>query len=1444
MDEKANLEVGYGLSKGENAFAVGAEAARQALAGIKEHPISVVQVFASARYDLEELLKGIQEVVGNVPMVGATTAGEICNGVEREAVVVVALASPYLRVKVGVGQGVSKDWQQALIEAIATPEIIPFFSPPDNTIWSILTRQGKSAFALLFSPGTTRTADSRSFDILEVLKRLSQGRLPIMGAGAADDWRLEGNYVFWDGKVFPDSILVAVFETSLKFGISLAHGFRPTGQRAIVTRARGQEVLELDGRPAAEVYSRMLGLSRETLRGKHLTLTTGRPLGLADPYGQYSINAATFFTAKGGVRFTQPVPEGTALTLMDGDHDHLVAAGAEALRKALLRGSINDPGLVLVFSCALRSRILGPRVNEEISGMLDLAPQVPVLGYYSFGEQGLADDGVNRHNNEVIAVLALGRELSYAAEVAMENERLLLEVEHQEVSRLITVKRLEMEVAERQKTEVELRKSEELFNSFMKHLPGAAVIVDAQGRYLFVNETWERMSGKTREEALGKTADDIWRPEIAARFKEADHLAFATKQRQQTVVNHSQENEIQSWLISRFPILDQDGAPRLVGVVGIDISEQKLLKETLRETTDNLQALIQAAPLAIVALDPEGQVTMWNPAAERIFGWAAQEVLGREYPLIPKGNGNECQMIIKRVLNGESFSQLELRRQKKDGSPIDVALSVAPLRDAHGRINGVMALLADISEQKKTEASLQALIQASPLPIYVLDPEGRVQMWNPASERIYGWSEAEAVGQALPFVPERKQDEFRGLLQRSLRGESLAGVEVQRRRKDGKAIDIQVYTAPLYDSQGQITGVMTLNADITESKCSREALRKSEATLKGIFKAAPIGIGVVKNRKLGWANEQFTRMMGYTADELTGQSARIFFDSFEEYARVSRKCAEMMKKGRCNVETQWKGKDGRIIDVLISASAINPTKPDADVIFTAMDITERKQAEEAFKSLVYGAPIGIFITQGGKFKLVNPGFLKLTGYSEDDLLGVDALRYVPDEFKETVRTQAIQMLKGERTAPYEFQIVTKDGETRWVVETVTPTQYEGKKATLGFFLDINERAVLENQLLQAQKMEAVGRLAGGVAHDFNNMLTAIMGYSEMVMMSFREEDPIYVHLEGIRKAADRAATLTRQLLAFSRKQLLQPRVTNLNIVISDLEKMLRRLIGEDIELVINLDPALKTVKADPGQIEQVLMNLVINARDAMPLGGKLVIETANVYLDEAYARQQVDLQPGHYIKVAVIDHGLGMEPETLAHIFEPFFTTKEAGKGTGLGLSTAYGIVKQSGGHIEVSSKIGGGTVFEIYLRQLEEISDEAATQVTLSAPPQGSETVLVVEDEEILLELIKDTLEKHGYQVLTAANGREAVELCKRNPSPIHLMLTDVVMPHKNGRELAEYLGPLHPEMKILYMSGYTEDAMVVRGLVEEALPFLQKPFPPLDLVYKVRDMLDNARN
>jgi CheY-like chemotaxis protein len=371
-------------------------------------------------------------------------------------------------------------------------------------------------------------------------------------------------------------------------------------------------------------------------------------------------------------------------------------------------------------------------------------------------------------------------------------------------------------------------------------------------------------------------------------------------------------------------------------------------------------------------------------------------------------------------------------------------------------------------------------------------------------------------------------------------------------------------------------------------------------------------------------------------------------------------------------------------------------------------------------------------------------------------------------------------------------------------------------------------------------MEAVGRLAGGVAHDFNNLLTAIGGYSELLQTRWGASAPGSKEIEEIRRACQRATALTRQLLAFSRRQVLEPKVLDLNAVVSRMEQMLRRLIGEDIELTTSLHPALGRVKADPSQVEQILMNLVVNARDAMPQGGRVVVETANVELGPSFAARHPETNPGSYVMLAVSDTGTGMDPETLAHLFEPFFTTKGPGEGTGLGLSTVYGIVKQSGGNIWAYSEPGRGSTFKIYLPRVEEAAESASETARVPPRLRGNETILVVEDEKIVRSLALDILKMHGYSVLEARNGTEALEVAARHSGTIHLMLTDVVMPQMGGPELVQRLQPLRPEMRILYMSGYTGGALVQQGVLEPDTALLSKPFGVDALARKIREILD----
>lgn len=512
-------------------------------------------------------------------------------------------------------------------------------------------------------------------------------------------------------------------------------------------------------------------------------------------------------------------------------------------------------------------------------------------------------------------------------------------------------------------------------------------------------------------------------------------------------------------------------------------------------------------------------------------------------------------------------------------------------------------------------------------------------------------------------------------------------------------------------------------------------------------------------------------------------------------------------------------------------------------------LIERKRAEQAlskseqrYRDMVENAHDIIYSHDlEGNYTSMNKAGERITGYTHEEALKLNLAQTVAPECLEKARQMLRRKLAGEDVTAYDLEIIAKDGR-RIAVELDSRIIFEDGVAVgvQGIARDVTERKQLEDQLRQAQKMEAIGQLAGGIAHDFNNLLTAITGYSDLTLKRLPHDNPLRRNVEEVKKAGERAASLTRQLLAFSRKQVLQPKVLDLNAVVSDMEKMLQRLIGEDIELQTALASELGSVKADPGQIEQVIMNLAVNARDAMPHGGNLIIETENVFLNEEYATSHIAVKHGAYVMLAVSDTGEGMSEETQSRIFEPFFTTKELGKGTGLGLSTVYGIVKQSGGNIWVYSEISQGTTFKIYLPRIDEAAQEYLSGVRVEERVYGTEIILLAEDDREVRSLVREALEGYGYRVLEAEGGGAALSVSERHEAPIHLLLTDVVMPKMSGRELADRLTQSRPEIKVLYMSGYTDESIVHHGVLDPDTPFIQKPFGPQALARKVREVLD----
>jgi len=591
-------------------------------------------------------------------------------------------------------------------------------------------------------------------------------------------------------------------------------------------------------------------------------------------------------------------------------------------------------------------------------------------------------------------------------------------------------------------------------------------------------------------------------------------------------------------------------------------------------------------------------------------------------------------------------------------------------------------------------------------------------------------------------------------------------------------------------------------------------------------------------------------VLGYTPKELAGCNLFELIHSADLKGAREMFTQLLREPGRVLAgHFRFQHKNGSWRWVQVVGKNMLPDPSVGAIVINYLDVTESKRAddelaasEERFRKAFNASPEPMTISHWpeGRYVDCNESFLRITGYRREEVIDRTDIevRFWP---KPEDRARCKQFLEEHgRIIDLEVLFGAKSGEERTGLFSAEVIEIRGEQCVLTVMKDITERRSLEEQLRLSQKMEAVGLLAGGVAHDFNNLLTVILGYGILLLKDLGLEDPRRAPLEGIRQAADRAAALTHQLLAFSRRQVLAPRLLDLNGVVADMDKMLRRLIGEHIELSTVLAPELGRVKADPGQIEQVIMNLVVNARDAMPVGGKLTIETADVELDEAYGRRHPVGAPGPHVMLAVSDTGHGMDEETRARVFEPFFTTKEKGKGTGLGLAVVYGIVKQSGGSIQIYSEPGLGTTFKVYLPKAEAASEKPEGITGNKRSRRATETVLLVEDEAAVRSLLRDILESNGYVVLEASRAEEALEASEQHGGLIQLLLTDVVMPDIGGRKLADRLKTSRPEARVLYMSGYTDIAIVQHGLLEPGVAFLQKPFTPEALSRKVREVLD----
>jgi two-component system cell cycle sensor histidine kinase/response regulator CckA len=899
--------------------------------------------------------------------------------------------------------------------------------------------------------------------------------------------------------------------------------------------------------------------------------------------------------------------------------------------------------------------------------------------------------------------------------------------------------------------------------------------------------------------------------------------------------------------------------------------------KALEESEERFRAVFDAAQDVIFIKDRSLHYAQVNPAMERLFDRPAADLIGKtDIDLFGAAGGAHIQAQDRRVLSGEVVIETDIRLVRGEHKTFHVVK--VPLHDDAGQVMGVCGIARDITDVKQTEGALKEseerfklLFDYAPDAYYLMDMQGNFLDVNRGAKELSGYGREELIGrnyQALPLFDERQNAMVAALLQQAVDGKVLGPVELTLNRKDGGNVIIEGKGLALH-RKGEAL-LLGIARDITARKQAEEELEKNHVELQEtaqrleqsrnmlqlIIESIPVRV-FWKDRDLRYmgCNTLFALDAGFNhPQELLGQDdfAMGWREQADLYGMDDRQVMESRRPKMNMVEPQTTPAGAKI---WLKTSKVPLQTPNGEVfgvLGVYEDITAHKQAEAALREseqrfrLMAETIQDVFwmaLPDIGNMVYVSPGYEQVWGRTRQELY------QSPRSFIDAIHPEDRERVKSEIAAAreqgipwsHEYRIIQPDGAVRWIRDRGFPVRDDQGQVILvtGVAADVTEAKALEAQLLQAQKMEAVGRLAGGVAHDFNNLLMAITGYGELMRAKVLKDDPLYGYLENILKAGDRAAALTQQLLTFSRQKIVHLQVIDLNRVVMDLEPMLRRLIGEDLDLEVVTDTRLGAVKADPDQMGQIIMNLVVNARDAMPQGGRLTLKTAPVNFTVGCHNRFGLTPPGSYVRLEVQDTGVGMDEGTQAHVFEPFFTTKELGKGTGLGLSTVYGIVKQSGGYLDVTSEPGAGSTFTIYLPRLEAIVAPPQARIPITASFRGEETVLLVEDEEVLRGLLAKFLRLYGYTVLEARHGGEALLLCERHPGPIHLMVTDVVMPQMSGRELADRLTPLRPEMKVIYMSGYTEDALVQHGVADLSVVFLQKPFRSIELARQVHAVL-----
>ena len=1118
-----------------------------------------------------------------------------------------------------------------------------------------------------------------------------------------------------------------------------------------------------------------------------------------------------------------------------------------AVMVAALFGGLG-PGLL---STALAIGLTGWWVlPERPFGPLSLQALVSVLAFATMGVFMSVVARLYRRGRRRLAARDREALLKEAAERARAQEQSLGET-----------------LAEAQVTRAQL---EAVFQS----MSDGVVVFDVHGNTLLVNKAGARITGFGSPDAMRGTLSQFAQVfelrDSEGRVLSLSEWPASRALRGESVVDWElrtrRRDTGDEWVCaySAELVRDASGRPALALLIVRDVTERKRAAEALAAERERLAVTLDSIGDAVIGTDPDSLVTMLNPVAESLTGWTSAEAIGRPVAEVfrvisedtrkPAANPAERALREGAVVSLSNHTSLKAR----DGSERPIADSGAPIRGPDGRIRGAVLVFRDQTAERmaeralsESEARYRVIFEQAASGVALVDSAtGRILQVNTRFSDMLGYSREEML--AVDWMRLTHPDDLQG---------NLAGIRLMREagtpyrtekrylRKDGGVVwtSLTVSSVAL-PGQAPATQV-AIAEDITERKKAALEVEGRERDLRNILRTALDGFWIIDpDGRLVDVNEAYSEMTGYTREELLRmrmsdlQAAETPEEAAEHIRRI-------VRTGSDRFESRHRCKDGRILEIEASVTFIERTR---SLVCFFRDITERKRAEEAlrhseerFRALIEKSTDMILVMDAeGRYRFWSQGAVETLGWTAGEMLGRSAIADMhPEDQVRMTRVLERLVARPGTISLDELRYRHKNGSWRRLQATARNLLHDPSvRGVVVNGRDISQQRLLEEQFWQAQKLESVGRLAGGVAHDFNNLLTVVLsGVEEMKHLPGAEGPPISELVQEIGAAGERARDLTRQLLAFARKQVIAPEPLDLSEVVRGAQSLLQRLLGEDVVLSTTLAAGLWPALCDRGQVDQVILNLAVNARDAMPRGGTLAIETSNVEIGEDQAAAQPGMRPGAYVLLAMRDSGAGMDPTVQAHIFEPFFTTKATGKGTGLGLATAYGIVKQSDGFISVESEPGRGTTFRVFFPRTA-CKGAEARPLAPATGRRGAETILVVEDDKQVRNVTVRALQAAGYQVLVASNGREALELAGGAPGQIHLLLTDIVMPGMDGSEVAKALGELHRGIRVLYVSGYSEDAIAQRGVLDAGVELLQKPFTPASLLARVRATIDQS--